>query len=121
MQQFNFQIPEDVDQQKLDATLSFLREISAYSRTPSYKRLINDVSQSITGEIVVDVFKVDYASDRVEAELFGRVNSPFKSAHKKYQELLNGLKLRGYSVVHSRFDTEINTSQFLLRIARKIQ
>ena len=121
VEQFNFQIPEDIDQQQLDSTLGFLQEISAYSRTPSYKRLINDVSQSITGEITVDVFKVNYASDKVEAELFGRVNSPFKNAHKKYQELLNGLKLRGYSVVHSRFDTEINTSQFLLKIARTIQ
>jgi hypothetical protein len=121
VQQFKFQIPEEVDQQDLDATMGFIREISTFSQTPPYKRLINDVSRSITGDIIVEVLKVDYASDKVEAELFGRVSAPFKSAHKKYQALVKGLRLRGYNIVQSRFDTEINTSKFLLKVSRKIQ
>jgi len=47
------------------------------------------------------------------------VQADFDTAHKGYQAFLLQLEKKGYSVVDSSFNTEIQQADFLLKLVKK--
>ncbi len=101
-------------------TLAFAKELACYREAPSYERLINEISENLQEDMVVDVLKVDYAKDAINIEIFGNVKAAFEVAYRGYQRFENGLRRRGYTVVKSQFDTKIQQSEFLIKLRKKI-
>ncbi|MDY6792658.1 MAG: hypothetical protein SWH54_15460 [Thermodesulfobacteriota bacterium] len=117
----HFDIPTGVEEEKLKATLEFVKQLDSYKKSPSYKRVINDISASISRNMKFNVVKLDYSGSELLLEIFGRVEAPFNMAHKGYRDFLTSLKKRGYSVTESRFDTQINSSEFMIKLKKRIQ
>jgi hypothetical protein len=102
-------------------TLAFVRELAFYQRAPSYKEVINDISDARSSDMKVDVLKIDYSKDEMMAEIFGMVQAPFDLAYKGYQGFVETLTKKGYFIKESSFNTEINSSEFLLTFKKRIQ
>ncbi|MBW2601502.1 MAG: hypothetical protein JRD47_06195 [Deltaproteobacteria bacterium] len=102
-------------------TLSFVRGLARCRKAPSYKTVVNDISEALPKETSVEVLKVDYTKDEVEIEIFGKTKDTFDLAYNGYQRFIDVLVQRGYTVAESQFDTEIRQSQFLTRFMKKIQ
>lgn len=102
-------------------TISFVRDLSRYGKAPSYKSVVNDISEALPNSMSLQVLKVDYPGDEVKIEVFGRAKASFGSAYRGYQGFLDGLKAKGYTVAESKFDTEIRQSEFLTRLTKEIQ
>jgi hypothetical protein len=102
-------------------TFSFVKDLARYRQTPSYKRIVSDISEALPKGASVEVLKVDYAEDEVKVELFGKTQDPFDLTYKGYQRFIDVLTQRGYAVAESRLDTEIRKSEFLARFTKKIQ
>ncbi len=110
-------LPETVGYQD---TLSFVKKISTYRETPSFQFVMNDLSSTWFAEMKLETLKINYTSDSIQLELFGKISSSFNSAYKGYQNYLHTLKKRGYHLTENRFDTEIQNSQFFIKLSRAI-
>jgi len=117
----HFDIPPGVKEEKLKNTLKFVKQLDSYKSSPSYKKVINDISGSISRNMKFNVVKLDYSSSELQLEVFGRIEAPFNMAHKGYRDFLASLKQRGYSVSESRFDTQIRNSEFVIKLKKRIQ
>jgi len=117
----HFDIPPDVKEEKLTNTLKFVKELDSYKSSPSYKKVINDISGSVSRNMKFDVVKLDYSGSELQLEVFGRIEAPFNMAHKGYRDFLASLKQRGYLVSESRFDTQIRNSEFIIKLKKRIQ
>ena len=115
------QIKIDRRKEHYKNTFSFVKDIAYYANAPSYKQVINDISSAFSSEMKIEVLKVEYTDDGLQAEIFGRVTAPFDRAHRWYQNFLKILKQHGYTLQESRFDTEISTSGFLIKFSKKIR
>jgi hypothetical protein len=102
-------------------TLAFARDLACYRKLPSYKRVLNDISEALPEAMSVEVLKVDYAEERVNIEIFGKTKTAFDSAYKGYQRFTDTLTDRGYTLAESQFDTDIRQSEFLTRFTKEIQ
>ena len=102
------------------ASLKFIGELADAGRIPSYKQMLNDISHAVFSGMVVEVLKIDYAGGEVRLELFGSISAPFDQAHKGYRQFLADIQQRGYTVVESRFDTDINDSTVVLKLKRSV-
>jgi hypothetical protein len=102
------------------ARLKFLGELADARQIPSYKQMLNDISQAVFSDMVVEVLKVDYTGGEVRLELFGSIQAPFDQAHEGYRQFLDTLEQQGYTVVESRFDTDINDSTVVLKLKRSV-
>jgi len=117
----HFDIPPGVEEKKLKNTLEFAKQLDSYKNSPSYKKVINDISASVSRNMKFNVVKLDYSVSELELEVFGRIEAPFNMAHKGYRDFLASLKQRGYSVSESRFDTQIRNSEFVVKLKKRIQ
>jgi len=117
----HFDIPPGVKEEKLKNTIKFVKQLDSYKSSPSYKKVINDISSSISRNMKFNVVKLDYSGSELQLEVFGRIEAPFNMAHKGYRDFLTSLKQRGYSVSESRFDTQIRNSEFMIKLKKRIQ
>lgn len=117
----HFDIPPGVKEEKLKSTLKLVKQLDSYKNSPSYKKVINDISDSVSRNMKFDVLKLDYSGGELQLEVFGRIEAPFNMAHKGYRDFLTSLKQRGYSVSESRFDTQIRDSEFIVKLKKRIQ
>jgi hypothetical protein len=117
----HFDIPPGVEEKKLKNTLEFVKQLDSYKSSPSYKKVINDISASVSRNMKFNVVKLNYSVSELELEVFGRIEAPFNMAHKGYRDFLASLKQRGYSVSESRFDTQIRNSEFMIKLKKRIQ
>ncbi len=117
----HFDIPSGVKEEKLKNTIKFVKQLDSYKSSPSYKKVINDISSSISRNMKFNVVKLDYSGSELQLEVFGRIEAPFNMAHKGYRDFLTSLKQRGYSVSESRFDTQIRNSEFMIKLKKRIQ
>jgi len=117
----HFDIPPGVKEEKLKNTLKFVKQLDSYKSSPSYKKVINDISGSISRNMKFNVVKLDYSGSELQLEVFGRIEAPFNMAHKGYRDFLASLKQRGYLVSESRFDTQIRNSEFVIKLKKRIQ
>lgn len=117
----HFDIPPGVKEEKLKNTLKFVKQLDSYKSSPSYKKVINDISGSVSRNIKFNVVKLDYSGNELQLEVFGRIEAPFNMAHKGYRDFLASLKQRGYLVSESRFDTQIRNSEFIIKLKKRIR
>jgi len=117
----HFDIPPGVKEEKLKNTLKFVKQLDSYKSSPSYKKVINDISASVSRNMKFNVVKLDYSGSELQLEVFGRIEAPFNMAHKGYRDFLASLKQRGYLVSESRFDTQIRNSEFVIKLKKRIQ
>lgn len=110
--------PGDIDREKFDQLFGFVKNLTLYRNKPSFKEIIDDLSTAISKSMEFEILKIDYITDDVQIEVFGHIGAPFKTAYRGYQDLINGLKNKGYALRESRFDTDIRKSQFLLKLER---
>jgi len=115
------QAKQDIPQIEYKETFSFVRDLAFYQRAPSYKDVVNDISDARSSDMKVDVLKMDYSKDEMMVEIFGKVKAPFDMAYKGYQTFVEILTQKGYTVKSSRFNTEISTSEFLIKLTKRIQ
>jgi hypothetical protein len=101
--------------------LMFIKQLAYCKNAPSYKTVVNDISNAVFSDVNLEVLKINYTSDDVQIEIFGRINTPFDVAYPGYQHFLNILRQRGYTVGESRFDTQIMASQFLVKLVKKVK
>lgn len=97
-------------------TLKFVRSLSDYRKAPPYKQVVNEISFAMTSDMRVEVLKLNYTEGRLNIELFGHIDAPFDVAQKGYARMVEAMRRHGYGIVENRFDTEIKTSQFLLKL-----
>ncbi len=102
-------------------TLAFARDLIRYRKLPSYKSVLNDISEALPKAMSVDVLKVDYAEEAVNIEIFGKAKTAFDSAYLGYEEFTKTLTQRGYTLAESKFDTDIRESEFLTRLTKEIR
>jgi len=112
---------QEIPQIEYKDTLSFVRDLAFYQRAPSYKDVVNDISNARSSEMKVDVLKMDYSRNNMMIEIFGKVKAPFGMAYKGYQIFIKALTQKGYIVKESRFNTEISSSEFLIKFTKRIQ
>jgi hypothetical protein len=112
---------QEIPQIEYKETFSFVKDLAFYQRAPSYKQVINDISGALSSDMRVDVLKLDYSKDEMIVEIFGRVMAPFGMAYKGYQIFVKILTQKGYIVKESRFNTEISSSEFLLKFSMSIK
>ena len=121
IEMIHFDIPPGVKEEKLKNTLKFVKQLDSYKSSPSYKKVINDISGSVSRNMKFNVVKLDYSGSELQLEVFGQIEAPFNMAHKGYRDFLASLKQRGYSVSESRFDTQIRNSEFMIKLKKRIQ
>ena len=112
---------QEIPQIEYKETFSFVRNLAFFQRAPSYKEVINDISGVLSSGMSIDVLKMDYSKDKMMVEIFGKVKAPFGMAYTGYQTFVDMLKQKGYRVKESRFDTEISSSEFLIKFTKRIQ
>ena len=117
----HFDIPPGVKEEKLKNTIKFVKQLDSYKNSPSYKKVINDISGSVSRSMKFNVVKLDYSGRELQLEVFGQIEAPFNMAHKGYRDFMASLKQRGYSVSESRFDTQIRDSKFMIKLKKRIQ
>ena len=115
------QVKIDRRKEQYKNTFSFVKNLAYYEKAPSYKQVVNDISSAFSPEMKIEVLKMEYTDDGLQAEIFGRVTAPFDRAHRWYQNFLKILKQRGYTLKESRFDTEISASGFLIKFSKRIR
>ncbi|MDY7036131.1 MAG: hypothetical protein SV375_08235 [Thermodesulfobacteriota bacterium] len=101
-------------------TLDLLKDISYSRKTPSFKKIVRDVSRSLFSGMMIDVFKVHYTEREIQIELFGKIIGDFASAHNGYTGFINRIKGRGYKVRKHTFNTDIMESDFLVKISMRL-
>lgn len=103
-----------------EETFSFLNDLDYYRRVPSYKQVVNDMSEALPENMTVQVFKLDYAGHDISVEVYGKARSAFADAHKAYSAFTEALEKKGYVLSESRFDTRIRESEFLSRFTKRV-
>jgi len=112
---------QEIPQIEYKETFSFVRDLAFYQRAPSYKEVINDISGACSSDMRVDVLKMDYSKDEMMVEIFGKIKASFGRAYKGYQTFAETLTQKGYIVKESRFNTEISSSEFLIKFTKRIK
>ena len=114
----SMQTPVNIDREKFNATLAFVRNLASSRSVPSFKDIIDDLSAAASEHIKFQVMKVDYGDNDLKLELFGNIEAPFSAAHQSYQDLIHYFKQKGYLLQESKFNTDIQNSEFLLKFNR---
>jgi hypothetical protein len=68
----------------------------------------------------LESMRIDYSASGIQLEIFGKITTPFNTAYKGYQNFLHTVKNRGYAITENRFDTEIQNSQFFIKLTKAI-
>jgi hypothetical protein len=112
------QIPVNIDREKFNETLAFVKNLASSRSVPSFKDIIDDLSAAASEHIQFQVMKVDYSANDLKLELFGFIEAPFSIAHQSYQDMIQYFKQKGFLLQESRFSTDIQNSEFLLKFNR---
>jgi len=111
---------ESLPRMPYEETLSFVKEIDYYRKAPSYKQVVNDISEALPAKVTVEVLKVDYDDNQVGVEIYGKAKTTFENAHRAYERFAEELKDKGYVMAESKFDTKIHQSEFITRFTKRI-
>lgn len=111
-------LPRDTLSEDFDKLLKFVGQLDRNRNTPSYQQIVDDLTQTALKQLALDHLKIDMASGQVRLELSGNIDAPFEVAHGGYQRFLHQMTARGYRVDESRFETQINQSQVVLKLSR---
>jgi hypothetical protein len=101
-------------------TLEFLQNLWRSWSFPTYGRLLSDIGQGADGDLTIETVDASYTHSKLEIKLFGRAEGPFESAHTHFHTLQDRLRKRGYVILEERFDTRINTSNFLIHFVKEV-
>ena len=112
--------PAMYDPEAYRSVLAFIKALDRNRSVPSFRQVINDMSEAGFQSLKLDLLKLDYTDRAIQVEVYGRVDAPFGDAHRGYQRFLKIVKTKGYGVQDSRFDTEINTSNILIKLVKTI-
>jgi len=114
----SMQTPVNINREKFNETLAFVKNLASSRTVPSFKQIVDDLSAAASEHMQFQIVKVDYTTANLKLELFGRIEAPFSSAHQSYQDLIQYFKQKGFLLQESRFNTDIQNSQFLLKFNR---
>jgi Tfp pilus assembly protein PilN len=112
--------PLEINQEELKQTVQFVKDLTFIRNAPSYKRIINELSNALPDNMILEILKIGYATGDLQLEMFGHLDASFENAHREYRTFESRLKRKGYSIVKSQFDTELKKSKFLLTLNKKI-
>ena len=102
-------------------TVALIRDIDYSRKVPSFKAVVNDLSDALSEGMLIINIKVDYTGDGgVIVELHGTAITPFKRAYRGYQTFGHVLERKGYRVDESTFDTQISSSAFYMKLRKKV-
>jgi len=101
-------------------TVGFIKGLVYNKDAPSYLFVMSDVTNSLSQDMETEILKIDYTSNAMTLEIFGKIRTAFNTAHKGYQQFVSFMKSKGYTVVENRFDTDINDSKFLVKFTKRI-
>lgn len=110
--------PLQISNEKIKQTLQLIKDMDHYRTAVPYRDVVNDISEALGPDMKLEVLKADYMPDAVQLEVFGKIRAPFNQAYKGYQGFLRILEKKGYAMSESRFDTQIEASQFLITLTR---
>ena len=103
------------------SVLDFIDQLWTARSLPSYSQIFRDLSIGLGDALELKSLKADYMGSKVEIEVFGNARASFETAYKAYRELQQQLQYRGYTLQSNRFDTQINTSDFMIRFAKELK
>ena len=112
------QTPVNINREKFDEVLTFVRNLATSKTVPSFKEIIDDLSAAASEHMQFQILKVDYSTHDLKLEIFGHIEAPFSIAHQSYQDLIDYFRQKGFLVQENRFNTDIQKSQFLLKFNR---
>ena len=115
---FQTNVPRQVLDNDFDDLLKFVAEMDRNRNLPSYQQVVDDMTHPSFAILSLHRLKVEYASDQVRMELAGKIDAPFDKAHEGYGKFLKRLRALGYRIEESRFETQISTSQIVLKLSR---
>jgi hypothetical protein len=116
--QVRMSMPRETLRKDFDDLLKFIEQLDRNRNAPSYQQIVDDLTQTALKQLGLQHLKVDFGSDRLRLALSGEIDAPFEDAHGGYQKFLSQMTARGYRVEESRFETQINKSQVLLKLSR---
>ncbi len=97
----------------------FVRDLSLYRDVPSFKTIVNDISEALFEGGSIHVLKADYNKGNLKLELLGKVTVPFDKAFRGYQRFCRIMTKKGYTLVNRNFNTSISESQFVVTLERR--
>lgn len=109
-----------ITQDMFDRQLKFVQDLDRSRQLPSYREVLNDLTLPEFHIMQVQSLTLDYEMDAMRVELFGNIVAPFETAHGRYKQFLHHLKTKGYRIDESRFETQINRSQVVLKLSRAL-
>ena len=119
--EIRMEISHEIPQVPYKEILAFVQDLAYCHNAPSFKEVINDISDALSAGMKVNILKMDYSTAEVMAEIFGKAEISFDTAYMGYQTFEKILKAKGYVVDESKFNTEISSSEFLIKIRKKIR
>jgi len=119
--EIKMKMSHEIPQVPYKETLAFVQNLAYCHNAPSFKEVINDISDALSTGMKVNILKVDYSTAEVIAEIFGKAETSFDTAYMGYQTFEKILRKKGYVVDESKFNTEISSSEFLIKIRKKIR
>jgi hypothetical protein len=114
-------VPRSFEQVPYESVLDFIERLWFCRQLPTYSHILADLGLAIDGVLRVENIKADYTENHVTITAFGTSLAPFEVSHKAYQALRKRLSKKGYRVADERFDTQINTSHFVLQFVKEVQ
>lgn len=101
--------------------LDFTDQLWTARSLPGYIQVLRDLSNGLGSALELKSLKADYTAGGVEIEVFGSAVSSFENSYKAYQELQQQLRRRGYAIQSEKFDTQINRSDFMMRLSKELK
>lgn len=112
-----------VEKKNSKNTLDFIQKLISSRNTPTYKRLINQISSAFSPFAATDIqlneINIDYLNDSLHIEISGMITAPFDTAYRGFQTAVTSLRRMNYTVDENKFDTQIQTSDFLLKLTKR--
>jgi hypothetical protein len=114
-------VPKYIQPVSYEKTLDFVQRLWTCRNLPTYRQILADLGQGVDGILRVKNIKADYSDDKVQIKAYGIAQAPFEVSYKAYQKLRRRLSQRGYRMIDDRFDTRINSSQFVLQFVKEVR
>ena len=106
-----FSLSEKVDYAE---SLALLGRLDRYRSAKTFKAVINDLSASVSDQMIIEQVKADVQGDAMNVQVRGTIRAGFQTAYHDYQRLLKNIKRNNYEIVENTFNTEIDQAEFLL-------
>jgi hypothetical protein len=83
--------------------------------------VINELSSAVFPGMQLAHLKLDYQNAQMLLDITGRIETPFNLAQRGFDHFISVMKYRGYRVMQRQFNTEIEHSQFKLKLQKRIK